>query len=125
MLCLSALTHLSLASFPNTQILPGLGVYHSSEIAVIFGTYPTVNATAQQYALSQTLQTAWATFAKNPTRGPGWNPLGTFGGVDLATLGSNGNSGVSMVSQNAVDSKCPVFAPFYATLCTSGGQPGC
>ena len=34
------------ASFPNTQIFPDAGVYHSSEIPLVFGTYPIVGATA-------------------------------------------------------------------------------
>ncbi|PIA90596.1 Para-nitrobenzyl esterase [Cercospora beticola] len=68
------------ASFSNTQPVPGfqaLGAFHSSEIPLVFGTYPQINTTVQQYALSKTMQSAWARFAKNPAGGPGWNAVGT------------------------------------------------
>ncbi|KAI5368281.1 putative carboxylesterase, type B, carboxylesterase type B, carboxylesterase type B, active [Septoria linicola] len=68
------------ASFSNTQPVPGiqaLGAYHSSEIPLVFGTYPRVNVTVQEYALSAAIQGAWARFAKNPAGGPGWNPVGS------------------------------------------------
>ncbi|KAF2793174.1 alpha/beta-hydrolase [Melanomma pulvis-pyrius CBS 109.77] len=87
------------ASFPNTQTFPGEGVYHSSEIKIIFGTYPAVNATAQQYALHNYMRGAWAKFARDPSAGPGWNAVGTgssyLGGVadydlDVGMLGADG-----------------------------------
>jgi carboxylesterase type B len=109
----------SVASFPNTQpLLPtvDLGVWHSSEIGLIFGTYSSTNSTAQQSALSKAMQGAWAAFAKNPTRGPGWNPVGTYDGVDLAILGADGSSGVKMAQPGEVDRKCALFAPFYALM---------
>lgn len=80
------------ASFSNTQPVPGiqaLGVYHSSEISLVFGTYTQTNVTTQQYALSKTIQGAWARFAKNPAGGPGWNPVGT-GSAGLVLGASRG-----------------------------------
>lgn len=68
------------ASFSSVQPVAGiqaLGVYHSSEIPLVFGSYPPINETTQQYALLKTIQGAWARFAKNPAGGPGWNPVGT------------------------------------------------
>jgi carboxylesterase type B len=65
--------------------LADLGVYHSSEIPLVFGTYPRVNDTKEEIQLSRFMQHAWACFAKNPTAGPGWKlypnigVLGTFG----------------------------------------------
>jgi hypothetical protein len=56
---------------------------------------------------------AWARFAKNPQAGPGWNPIGTFGGIDLAILGTNGSSGAQIVSQDVIDVNCNLFAPIY------------
>ena len=44
------------ASFVNTQGYPGLGVYHSSEIEIVFSTYTPVNATTQEYALSSAMR---------------------------------------------------------------------
>jgi len=67
------------ASFVNTQSYPELGVFHSSEIAMVFSTYEyrSANTTTQEYALSNAMRGAWARFAKNPMGGPGWNQVGT------------------------------------------------
>lgn len=59
------------ASFPNSQIFADSGVYHSSEINQIFRTYRRGGVTMKQEALSRYMQTAWATFAENPDKGPG------------------------------------------------------
>jgi carboxylesterase type B len=40
------------ASFPNTQAIPNLAAYHSSEIPIVFSTYVQTGVTAQEYALS-------------------------------------------------------------------------
>lgn len=106
------------ASFPNTQGFPSGGVYHSSEIRIVFGTYPAAGITAQEYALGQYIQGAWAQFAKNPTLGPGWNRLGTFDGLDLGVLGSNGSGGVTMISPAEVDARCELYKPIYANVTT-------
>ncbi|KAL8792142.1 MAG: hypothetical protein Q9195_005238 [Heterodermia aff. obscurata] len=106
------------ASFPDTQLFPLGGVLHSSEIRIVFGTYSfppysTIAVTAQEYALSQYMQGAWAQFAKNPVLGPGWNRLGTFDGLDLGALGANGSSGVTLIPQAEVDARCELFKPIY------------
>lgn len=72
------------------------GAYHSVEIASVFGTYPLVNAlgaaTADQIALSKTMQGIWAGFVKNPSAGPGWPKLGsTMNGQELGVLGGSNN----------------------------------
>ena len=74
------------------------------------------NSTAQELALSQFMQGAWAGFAKNPYRGPGWNSVGSFNGVDLGVLGSNGGSGVTVVSPKEVDQRCGSWFKLYNTL---------
>jgi hypothetical protein len=80
------------ASFFNTQRYPNLGAFHSSEIPIVFRTYKQLmgdgNTTTQQNALSQTLQSVWAKFAKNPLGGPGWNPVGS-GAEGPILLGTN------------------------------------
>lgn len=131
------------ASFANTQALPNLGAYHSSEIPLVFGTYPRANTTTQQYALAQFLQSTWARFAKNPLAGPGWNQVGTggagmvlqgassqiLGGVfqdqnatvvkgdwNLAVLGDVGNvggSGATVLPQSDFDHRCSLYRPIY------------
>ena len=106
------------ASFPNTQGFPSGGVYHSSEIRLVFGTYAAPGTTAQEYALSQFMQGSWARFAKNPTLGPGWNRLGTFDGYDVGALGANGSSGVTVIPQAEVDARCELYKPVYSRITT-------
>ncbi|SMR46709.1 unnamed protein product [Zymoseptoria tritici ST99CH_1E4] len=139
------------ASFPNTQKFPQLGVYHASEIPIVFGTYPRTNVTTQQYALSTAIMGMWARFAKNPKSGPGWNPVATgvasevlvgsadvgMGGMyidgmgmptqgayDLAVLGNRHNvlsSGVTVIDQSEVDYRCAIFEPAYAAILSGAG----
>ncbi|KAH9828096.1 Type-B carboxylesterase lipase, partial [Teratosphaeria destructans] len=47
------------ASFANTQPYPGLGVYHTSEIPIVFGTHDGANTTVQQHALHDAMRGAW------------------------------------------------------------------
>jgi carboxylesterase type B len=132
------------ASFVNTQAYPALGVYHSSEI--VYGTYSPVNVTTQENALSTSMQSAWARFAKNPKGGPGWNAVGTgspgivlsgasdllLGGVYADTNGSAlsgawdlgvwGNrlgamgGGITVIDQYEVDYRCGLFVPVYEAI---------
>ena len=104
------------ATFPNTQIFPDAGAYHSSEIPEVFGTYPTALATEQEINLSITMQSAWANFAKNPTQGPGWPKLGSNGGTELGVLGANGTAGVTVIPQSMVDSVCSTYGPVLAVI---------
>ena len=102
------------ASFPNAQGFPNGGVYHSTEIPIVFGTYSTAGATPQEIALSKFMQTTLANFAKNPALGPGWAKTGTPGGKVLGVLGANGGSGVTIVNPEALDARCALFEPIYA-----------
>ena len=113
--------------------------YHGSDIPIVFGTYPggPVNAltpvplgrqrtnvppTAQEHALSWAMQTAWASFAKCPECGPGWDKLGTFNGRNVADFGTSGSSGLNLVNQQEVDAKCHLYLPYYVAL--NGKLPG-
>jgi carboxylesterase type B len=109
-------------TFPNVQQVVGLdlGDYHSSEIPMVFSTYYANNATAQEVVLSSFMRGAWAQFAKNPWGGPGWNPVGSGGNfangyadLDLGSIGSDGSSGVEVIRQREVDSRCSLFQPVY------------
>lgn len=110
------------ATFPNTQpavasaLGVNLGAFHSSEIGLVFSTIPEASSTAQEFALSEYMRGAWASFARNPFAGPGWNALGTFGGTDLGVLGTNGTSGVTVIRQSDVDSRCRILEPLYPFL---------
>jgi carboxylesterase type B len=115
------------ASFPNIQPYPDSGVYHASEIQMVFGTHGKTRApygsppsTAQQIALSRFMTNAWANFARNPHGGPGWPEVGTIK-EDVAVIGPWGMSGVQMVENvqsaifsqmveiSVVASKCHTF----------------
>ncbi|OCL07125.1 alpha/beta-hydrolase [Glonium stellatum] len=65
-----------IASWRYHASFPDAGVYHSSEIPMVFSICSLTNATAQEYALSNFMRGVWARFAKNPTDGPGWNAIG-------------------------------------------------
>lgn len=104
------------ASFPNTQQFPDGRAYHSSEISIVFGTYPSANATAQEYALSNYMRGTWARFAKDPGAGPGWNAVGTGGqfldgaaDLDVGVLGGDGGAGVKVIRQREIDGRCEVW----------------
>ncbi|KAH9994629.1 Alpha/Beta hydrolase protein [Russula vinacea] len=64
------------AAFADLQPLPDLGVWHTSELPILFGTYNTTTATAPEVELSQSLQTAFANFVRDPnvSPAPNWPP---------------------------------------------------
>jgi cholinesterase len=99
------------AEFANYDLVKG--VFHASEIPLVFGTYDRVNATAFQVELSTAMQTAWATFAKNPGAGPGWNTtkVAVFGGG--ATPGDNdeGRMTMQLANTNWMDARCYLYYP--------------
>lgn len=97
------------ATFANTQIVPDLGVYHSSEIPLVFGTYPAVNATAEEMRLSEYMQTAWATFAKNPMGGPSWQEV-----PEVGVLGSVGDGLRYDTGAGVLDVRCALYDAIYA-----------
>jgi len=96
------------ASFPNYLPFPGAGVWHTSEVPLVFGTYPRVNATQQQMDLSVYFQAAWAGFARFGTPGWGW-PRYLSAERSVMDIGVNGTDGGVLVSNNTVDGKCPVY----------------
>ncbi|KAF2811682.1 alpha/beta-hydrolase [Mytilinidion resinicola] len=105
------------ASFANYGSVPGFtnrGVYHTIELPIVFGTYPSSGATAQEIALSSYVQTAWATFAKNPDGGPdpAWPKVSTgSGGAYIGILGNSGNTfaNLTVVQSTNLDARCVQF----------------
>lgn len=108
------------ATFANTQLFPGSGVFHSSEIPLVFGTYPRVNATAEEADLSHYMQTAWATFAKNPAGGPSW-----AGVPNVADLGTGGVLNTP-VSAGTLDRRCALYRQVFEAsgIAVPGSGPG-
>jgi carboxylesterase type B len=62
-----------MGTFPNQRIAPDAGAWHGSEIPHVFGTIAnnsqTVKATSDQLKVSELMNKAWATFAKDPESG--------------------------------------------------------
>jgi len=128
------------ASFENTQFAqyPGLGVYHSSEIPILFGTYRADNIDSQEYALSVYMRGAWARFARDPLAGPGWDMIvsnhetivendaytdvlqrlsiqtAAQGSVGvLGNIGEVHGGGVTVVDQSLIDITCGLYRELY------------
>ncbi|KAG5988123.1 hypothetical protein E4U54_004763 [Claviceps lovelessii] len=106
------------ASFPNTDIYPGSGAYHSAEIKTLFGTFPAQDATPFQKRLHLAMQSAWATFAKNPTQGPGWpysaDKVALLGGGAAPGLSDQGREPITMIYTADIDRRCVLYTFPYA-----------
>lgn len=114
-----------------------------------FDAYPQVNVTPAEYAQSDYLRHTWASFAKDPDLGPGWNQVGSAGGfvvstqgnggpgdddprgvspapadLDLAVIGGHSGDvgGVQMVRRAEVESKCGIFLPLYKVIAEGRGD---
>lgn len=102
--------------FPNLQLFPNAGAYHTSEIPSVWGTYPLDNqfgaVTQDQIALSKYMQGVWSDFAKNPNTGIPWPKLGSAFGKELGVLGGkNVPGGEETKSLLSSDVPCAVFSP--------------
>lgn len=99
------------ATIQELELFPTAGVYHSSEIPLVWGTYrlnaPT-NPLAQK--LSAYMMGAWAGFAKHPMQGPGWPQL-----PNVAELGGNGVVETTIMS-STIDARCALYEPLYDLL---------
>ncbi|PPJ52325.1 hypothetical protein CBER1_10650 [Cercospora berteroae] len=106
------------AEFPNLEIFPRAGVYHSSEIPIVFGTYPEENATTQQTQLSAELQAIWAGMGRNPSAGPGRTEVSDDEKEkDLAIIGVEANAtGLYLTDRRENDAACKVFRPLLEKL---------
>ncbi|KAI0278329.1 Alpha/Beta hydrolase protein [Russula aff. rugulosa BPL654] len=67
------------AMFADLQPFPDLGVWHGSELPILFGTFNKSTASPAEVELSKSFQTAFANFVKNPNSsrrliGPRTNP---------------------------------------------------
>lgn len=113
------------------------------DVSLVLSLYPPSNVTAAEFAQSNYLRQMWASFAKNPTFGPGWNAVGTARqfvvqdessnpiavqpappDMHLGVLGGeSGNvAGVEVRRSSSVDGKCGVFTPVYQALAARRGD---
>lgn len=96
----------------TTEQMPWLGVYHSSEIALIVGTYLQENSTEIDRKLSQSVQKQWAGFVKDPFQGPGWEQW-----PKMAVLGVNDTDAVTTVVEvSEVDAVCAQWDLVYCAM---------
>lgn len=94
---------------------PELGVYHASEIALIFGTYPRDNSTETEARLSRSMQKQFADFVKDPVRGPGWSQW-----PDMAVLSVSEEDAVTMVEDvHELDAFCIAWDGLYTAVLSS------
>jgi carboxylesterase 3/5 len=102
------------ASIANIQPagFPYLYASHGSELRLVWGTYNASTATDQEVTISNAVQTAWANFAKDPSNGPGWAMVDDTGN-DLACIGCNGDSGITVINEDEVDERCALFQGLY------------
>ncbi|KAF8504324.1 Alpha/Beta hydrolase protein [Russula emetica] len=111
------------AIFPDLQRIPKLGAWHSSELPILFGTFNRSTATSAEVELSQSLQTAFANFVKNPNSSPAphwppYEPEGSENGCThtLAKIAYEGNvdfgNFVQPVQPNSTDGPCNVWDLF-------------
>lgn len=98
------------ASFPNNQPIPGAKAWHTSEIPLVFGTYPRDNLTTiRQIRLSQTMQQAWGNFAKSPESGPGWTALGTSTN-NIRSFNADDSVSTKTINKGSIDGICSYYS---------------
>ncbi|KAI9669276.1 MAG: hypothetical protein M1831_000311 [Alyxoria varia] len=136
------------ATFPNLAIFPGAQAFHGSELQMVFQSYlggPIntdvhvqlqggagvlgVAPTNAQKKLSGAIARAWANFAKDPTKGPGWSAYEQKNGGIVGVIGVDGevDGFVTETPQDKVDSweRCELFKPFYRNVTMGGAaNPG-
>jgi len=94
---------------------PELGVWHSSEIAMVFGTYPREGSDELEARLSESMQKMFADFIKNPKQGPGWDQY-----PRVAVLGvSDTDVTTTMEDMNTLNPVCQQWDVAYLTQMAS------
>jgi len=104
------------AVFPDLQLFPNAGAWHSTELPELFGTFNASTATPNEVTLSKTFQTAIANFIKDPNESPAPNwPKYIPGSLTqtLARLAYNGNvetdNFVQAVTSDSQDTPCVLW----------------
>ncbi|KAF8483607.1 hypothetical protein DFH94DRAFT_318009 [Russula ochroleuca] len=103
---------------------PIWGSWHDSELPILFGTFNGSTATTAEVELSQSLQTLFANFAKNPVNvspAPNWHPHepGYLGIASIPTLDKSVYQGIvgpddsiNPVQTISTDGPCVVWDAF-------------
>ncbi|KAK7424150.1 hypothetical protein QQZ08_008756 [Neonectria magnoliae] len=104
------------ASFPNSELFKGSGAHHIAEIRPVFGTFPTEGSTEFQGEVSQVMQEAWARFAKDPNKGPGWESvprLAVFGGGARAGMSEVGKEALTIGNASDIEQRCQLYQALF------------
>ncbi|KAF2663881.1 alpha/beta-hydrolase [Microthyrium microscopicum] len=97
--------------WPNLEIYPQIGAYHSMDVPLVFGaTERTSNVpdTPEEAAFVKNIMTAWATFAKDPEHGLeklGW-PIYDPKANTLIGIGYQNGGNVTMLDPSNYDKGC-------------------
>ena len=101
--------------WPNLRLYPISGAYHMSETSMVFGTMEDLSGeanTALQVTVSDCIQHAWTTFARDPVgglKGLGW-PIYNKSGSTLVRLGYGNETVASYVNHASYDAICKTIA---------------
>lgn len=105
--------------FPDLAISSEAGTYHAAEIPILFDTVPPTPApTTDEISIANYMRGAWATFAKNPTKGlstygGGW-PTYNASGETLIRLAYNNVTGTNLALPSLYDALC-IYANVSST----------
>jgi len=98
--------------YPNQEISPIAGAYHSAEIPLLFGTSSDTGPdTSVEAKMAKSMRHAWAEFAKDPVNGLtklGW-PTYEQSGKTLVQLGLQNNTDAVFEYNKVYDEKCPTY----------------
>jgi len=100
------------AIFADLEPLPDLGAWHSSELPILFGTYNISTATSAEVELSQSFQTAFANFVRDPNSSPApqWVPYEP----ELSQTGLQ--TAFANIANDPNSSPAPQWAPYKTEL---------
>jgi carboxylesterase type B len=100
-------------TFSSFEQVPGgesHGATHSSELPIVFGTYPTTTAEhARLAALSGYVQGQWTAFVKDPMHGLEWPKYFSEPAGDVLLVGNEGAVDGTVVSSSVVDYDCALY----------------
>lgn len=112
------------ASFPNTEIIPGDGAYHSAELYPLFAfNRQPVAETPFQIETSKEMQKSWADFAKNPAGGLDWPQAPSvqiLGGGARPGESDEGRLASKPVAASKADDHCDMYKTVYDAMELSG-----
>ncbi|KAN0100012.1 cholinesterase [Hyaloscypha variabilis] len=111
--------------FPDLEISSEAGAWHAAEIPIIFDTMPaTPDPTTEEISIANYMRGAWATFAKDPTKGlstygDGW-PTYNASIETLVRLAYNNITGTNLAFPSLYDALCIYVNVSSTTTATKG-----